>query len=141
MLREVEKKDIFRIAEETQELAGKAMEGGLMPDDLAGGTFTISVLGSVDGFTPILNQGQSAIMGIGRSVAKPVVRDHEITIRDMMTVSLTADHSGGGRRGCRQFSAAVPADHRAVLPPVQARRGRRRVESEDGPEISTTPSG
>ena len=92
VLREVEKKDIFRIAEETKELATKAMEGGLMPDDLAGGTFTISVLGSVDGFTPILNQGQSAIMGIGRSVAKPVVKDHEIAIRDMMTVSLTADH-------------------------------------------------
>ena len=92
VLREVEKKDIFQIAEETGELAAKAREGRLMPDDLAGGTFTISVLGSVDGFTPILNQGQSAIMGIGRSVEKPVVKNGEIIVRDIMTVSLTADH-------------------------------------------------
>lgn len=92
VLRNVESKDIYQISNETQELAEKAREGKLLPDDVAGGTFTISVLGSVDGFTPILNQGQSAILGVGRSVQRPVVKDGEIVVREMMTLSLTADH-------------------------------------------------
>jgi pyruvate dehydrogenase E2 component (dihydrolipoamide acetyltransferase) len=46
----------------------------------------------VDGFTPILNPGQSAILGAGRSVETPVVRKGEIVVREMMTVSLTVDH-------------------------------------------------
>ena len=92
VLRNVEKKDVFQISDETQELSEKAREGKLLPDDMAGGTFTISILGSVDGFTPILNTGQNAILGAGRTVQKPVVRDGEIVVREMMTVSLTADH-------------------------------------------------
>ena len=60
--------------------------------DTVAGTFTISVLGSVDSFTPILNSGQSAILGVGRSVEKPVVRAGEVVVRQMMTLSLTVDH-------------------------------------------------
>ena len=85
-------KSIFEIALETDELADKARDGKLKPGDTAGGTFTISVLGSVDGFTPILNAGQSAILGVGRSVNKPVVKNGDIVVREMMTVSLTVDH-------------------------------------------------
>ena len=92
VVKQAEGKDIFQIAKETQELASKARDGKLLPDDVTGGTFTISVLGSVDGFTPILNQGQSAILGVGRPVSKPVVKDGEVVIRDMMTLSLTVDH-------------------------------------------------
>ena len=83
---------ISEIALESGRLADAAREGKLDPDDMAGGTFTISVLGSVDGFTPILNAGQTAILGAGRSVEKPVVRDGQITVREMMTLSLTVDH-------------------------------------------------
>ena len=64
----------------------------LNPDEVLGGTFTLSVLGVVDGFTPILNSGQSAILGVGRSTEKPVVQRKEIVIREMSTVSLTVDH-------------------------------------------------
>ncbi len=92
VVRNVQDKDIFQVSQETQELAVKAREGKLLPDEVIGGTFTISVLGTVDGFTPILNPGQSAILGVGRSSQKPVVRNGEIVIREMMTVSLTADH-------------------------------------------------
>ena len=92
VLRNVGDRDLYEIAREAQDLATKATEGKLAPDELAGGTFTISVLGSVDGFTPILNRGQSSILGAGRSVQSPVVRNGEITIREMMTVSLTTDH-------------------------------------------------
>ena len=88
----VESMDIAQLATETTELAERARAGTLRSGDLAGGTFTISVLGSVDGFTPILNAGQSAILGVGRSVEKPVVRRGEVVAREMMTVSLTVDH-------------------------------------------------
>ncbi len=92
VLREAQDKTIFQISEETRELTTKVREGKIAPDDLVGGTFTISVLGTVDGFTPILNPGQSGILGVGRTVEKPVVRDGEIVVRTMTTVSLTVDH-------------------------------------------------
>ena len=92
VVRGVESKSIQALADETADLADKARQGALSPDEVAGGTFTISVLGSVDGFTPILNAGQSAILGVGRSVEKPVVRKGEVVVREMMTVSLTVDH-------------------------------------------------
>ncbi len=83
---------IEEIARETTELAERARTGALGPDEVLGGTFTISVLGTVDGFTPILNAGQSAILGVGKSAEKPVVRDGEVVVREMITVSLTVDH-------------------------------------------------
>ncbi len=92
VLRDVGSMDIYQISAATHEMAIKAREGTLSPDDVLGGTFTISVLGVVDGFTPILNRPQSAILGVGRSVQKPVVARGEIVVREMMTLSLTADH-------------------------------------------------
>ena len=92
VLRDVGSMDIRRISEATRELAAKARENALSPDDVLGGTFTISVLGVMDGFTPILNSPQSGILGVGRSVQKPVVVRGEVVIREMMTLSLTADH-------------------------------------------------
>ena len=92
VLRDAGSMDIVQISNATHELAVKAREGRLNPDDVVGGTFTISVLGTVDGFTPILNSGQSAILGVGRTVEKPVAKSGEIVVREMMMVSLTADH-------------------------------------------------
>ena len=85
-------KNISEIIRDSDLLAEKAREGKLTPEEVGGGTFTISVLGSVDGFTPILNAGQSAILGVGRSVEKPIVKKGDIVIREMMTLSLTVDH-------------------------------------------------
>ena len=92
VLRDVGGMDIRAIAEATNQMAEKARTNTLSPDDVLGGTFTISALGSVDGFTPILNRPQSAILGVGRSVQKPVAVRGEVVIREMMTLSLTADH-------------------------------------------------
>ena len=92
VVKQVDKKSLLQVRTKTNELATRAREGGLLPDDAAGGTFTISVLGIVDGFTPILNAGQSAILGVGRSVEKPVVQKGEVVVREMMTLSLTVDH-------------------------------------------------
>ena len=92
VVRDVGGKSISQLSAEANELADRARGGRLMPDEVLGGTFTISILGTVDAFTPILNRGQSAILGVGRSLERPVVRDGEVTVREMMTVSLTADH-------------------------------------------------
>jgi len=92
VFRNVEDKDLRQISAETSELADKAKAGKLSSDEVVGGTFTISVLGTVEGFTPILNAGQSGLLGVGRPMKKPVVRNGEVVIREMMTVSLTADH-------------------------------------------------
>ena len=92
VLRDVGSMDIHKIADGTQRLSERARANELSPDDVVGGTFTISVLGSVDGFTPILNPPQSGILGVGRSVQKPVVSRGKIVVREMMTLSLTADH-------------------------------------------------
>ena len=92
VLRDVGSMDIHQIADATQRLSERARANELSPDDVVGGTFTISVLGSVDGFTPILNPPQSGILGVGRSVQRPVVNRGKIVVREMMTLSLTADH-------------------------------------------------
>ena len=92
VIRNADQKTLENIASETTNFAERAKEGALNPDEVLGGTFTLSVLGVVDGFTPILNSGQSAILGVGRSTEKPVVQRKEIVIREMSTVSLTVDH-------------------------------------------------
>lgn len=92
VLRDVGGMSIGEISTATHELALKARGGGLSVNDVVGGTFTISVLGSVDGFTPILDPPQNGILGVGRSVQKPVVVRGEVAIREMLTISLTADH-------------------------------------------------
>ena len=92
VLRDAGGMDVFQISRATHDLATRARAGELSPDEVVGGTFTISVLGTVDGFTPILNSPQSGILGVGRSVEKPVASRGEIAIREMITLSLTADH-------------------------------------------------
>jgi len=92
VLQNVAKQTISEISNSTDKLVKKARNGKLSSAEISGGTFTISVLGVVDGFTPILNAGQSAILGIGRSIEKPVVIKGEIVIREMLVASLTVDH-------------------------------------------------
>ncbi len=77
-----------------RQLVDRALSGRMMPEDLEGGTFTITNLGNfdVDAFTPVINLPQVAILGIGRIQEKVVPVDGEITIRKMMTLSLVFDH-------------------------------------------------
>ena len=77
-----------------KDLTERVLAGRLQPDDLEGGTATISNLGvhGVDAFTPILNGSQSAILGIGRIVQAPVVRNGELAIGQTCVLSLTFDH-------------------------------------------------
>ena len=92
VVHDVQSKSITQIAQEVQDLSARATGGRMHANDLAGATMTISVLGSVDGFTPILSSGQNALLGVGRTVEKPVVRGGEIVVREMCNLSLTVDH-------------------------------------------------
>ena len=92
--RDVASKSIQEIAVEARSLAVKARQRKLTPDDLQGGTFTITNLGpyGIDAFTPIINLPECAILGIGRIISKPAVYNDEIVPRKMMALSLTFDH-------------------------------------------------
>ncbi len=85
---------LAELAAECKRLAGLAREGRLLPADTQGGTFTISNLGmySIDWFTPIINQPESAILGVGQIHEKPVGRNGQIVLRPMMSLSLSFDH-------------------------------------------------
>lgn len=93
-LRNAEKKNLLQIAREVRQLAQKAREGALSVEDVTNGTFTISNVSmlDMDGFTPVLNPPETGILGVGRVIEKPAVFNGEITIRQMMTLSLTFDH-------------------------------------------------
>ena len=93
-VRSADKKGILEIGREARALARKAREGALSMEEVTDGTFTISNMSmlGVDGFTPIINPPEAAILGVGRVVEKPGVRDGRIEIRSYMTLSLTIDH-------------------------------------------------
>ncbi len=94
VVRGADKKSLQQIAEESRLLAEKARTGSLSVDYVSDGIFTITTLGmyGVDAFTPIINQPQVAILGVGRIVQKPAVYDGQVAIRSMMVLSLTFDH-------------------------------------------------
>lgn len=87
-------KGLRDIARERRDLTERALAGKLLPDDLAGGTFTLTNLGmfDIDVFTPLINLPQCAILGVGRIRAKLVVYQGEICARQMMALSLSFDH-------------------------------------------------
>ncbi|MEM2917397.1 MAG: dihydrolipoamide acetyltransferase family protein [Candidatus Bathyarchaeia archaeon] len=94
VVRNADKKSLPEIASEIKELVEKAREGKLTKEDVSGGTFTITNLGmfGVDVFTPIISPSETAILGVGRIIEKPVVVGGEIKIKPMMTLSLSYDH-------------------------------------------------
>jgi pyruvate/2-oxoglutarate dehydrogenase complex dihydrolipoamide acyltransferase (E2) component len=94
VVREADRKRLREIAEDVDRLARGAREGTLRSDDLKGGTFTISSPGPFGGLmaTPIVFHPQSAILGVHRAQERPVVRDGQIVIRQMMNLSITFDH-------------------------------------------------
>lgn len=94
VVKNANKLGIAAISQQVKELAAKAREGKLSPDEYKGGTFTISNLGmfGVDSFTPIINPPESAILGVNRIQKKPVVVNDEIVVRPMMNLSLSFDH-------------------------------------------------
>ncbi|MGE5542708.1 MAG: dihydrolipoamide acetyltransferase family protein [Bacillota bacterium] len=94
VVHDADKKTLFEIARETRELAGRAREGRLEPQDVSGGTFTVSNLGmfGVDELCAIINPPQAAILGVGAVRELPVVRGGAVVPGMVMRLTLSADH-------------------------------------------------
>jgi len=102
-------KGLKEISNEIKDLSERAKTNDLLPDELTGGTFTISNLGmyGIESFTPIINQPEVAILGVNAIHKEPVVVNDEVVIKPMMNLSLTADH--------RVVDGAVAAEFLAKL--------------------------
>jgi pyruvate dehydrogenase E2 component (dihydrolipoamide acetyltransferase) len=90
----VDQISLRRFGEEFRALVERAQNGRAMPDDLSGGTFTITNLGmyDVDAFTPVINIPEAAILGVGKITLKAVPQGDQIVARQMITLSLAFDH-------------------------------------------------
>jgi pyruvate dehydrogenase E2 component (dihydrolipoamide acetyltransferase) len=93
-IRDVDKKDLVQLSKDIADVAAKARDRKLGLEEMRGGTFTISNQGGIGGghFTPIINRPEVAILGLGRSVLKPVVREGKIEARLMMPITIAYDH-------------------------------------------------
>jgi pyruvate dehydrogenase E2 component (dihydrolipoamide acetyltransferase) len=109
VIRNADKKALDEIQAETAEYAEKARAGKITPDDLKGGTFTISNMGmmNVENFAAIINPGEAAILAVSSGTPAPVVKDGEIVIRNMMKVTLSADHRAVDGANGAQFVNAI----------------------------------
>jgi len=94
VLRDADKKSMLELAVGVNELAERTRERKVSLDEMQGGTFTISNQGGIGGghFTPVVNTPEVAILGIGRGVVKPVVKDGKIVPRTMLPITLSYDH-------------------------------------------------
>jgi pyruvate dehydrogenase E2 component (dihydrolipoamide acetyltransferase) len=94
VIRDADRKILTEIAREARDLTTRARSRKLTPDELAGGTFTISNLGmfGIRQFTAVINPPQAAILAVGEAVRQPVVRDDQMTIGTTMTLTLSIDH-------------------------------------------------
>ena len=120
VIRDVDKKGVNEIAQESSELARKAREGKLGPADMSGGCFSISSLGGIGGvaFTPIVNAPEVAILGVSKSSIQPVWDGKQFQPRLMLPLSLSYDHrviDGAAAARFTTYLAQVLADMRRVL--------------------------
>ncbi len=95
VIRDADRKSISEITQEVRDLAGRARENKLLPDEVGGGTFTVTTLGpyrSVDFFNPIINRPEAAILGLGRMHDAVMAFDGVPQVRAAMGLSLTCDH-------------------------------------------------
>ncbi len=94
VIRHADAKSVPEIAAEVRDLATRGRGGDLRADELEGSVISVSNLGmfGIDRFHAVVNPGEAAILAVGRAVAKPVVVDGHVVVRDIMTLSLSVDH-------------------------------------------------
>jgi pyruvate dehydrogenase E2 component (dihydrolipoamide acetyltransferase) len=94
VIRHADQKTLREIAAESHDLAGRARERRLKPEEYTGGTFSVSNLGmlGIDDFTAIINPPETGILAIGRIVQTPVAHDGQIAIRRRMRLTMSCDH-------------------------------------------------
>ncbi|GAB1488956.1 pyruvate dehydrogenase complex dihydrolipoamide acetyltransferase [Opitutaceae bacterium] len=109
VIRDAHLKSVFQISTEAKALGKKARDKKLVPAEFTGGTFCVSNLGmmGIPKFTAIINPPNSAILAVGTTVTKPVVKNGQIVVGQTMTVTLSADH--------RAFDGAIAAQYLGAL--------------------------
>ncbi len=109
IIKKADKKPMLELSSEMRDLAGRAREGKLRPEEFQGGGFTISNLGmfGIKDFTAIINPPQSCILAIGAGEQRPVVKDGKLAIATLMTCTLSTDH--------RSVDGAVGAEFLAAF--------------------------
>ena len=121
VVKDADRKGITELSKEFGDISKKARDGKLGPNDLQGGTFTISSLGGIGGtsFTPIVNAPEVAILGVVRSRMTPVWNGSEFTPRLMLPLSLSYDHrvidGALAARFTRQLCYLLEDDRRLLL--------------------------
>ena len=109
VIRDADSRPLADIAAGVRDLASRARAGSLRPQDVLGGTATVTNLGAhgVDAFTPVLNPPQSAILGVGRIAERPVVEDGRLAAAWTCVLSLTFDHRVTDGAPAAELLAAV----------------------------------
>jgi len=120
VVRDADRKGVFDLARELAEISKLAREKKLKPGDMQGGTFSISSLGGIGGtaFTPIINAPEVAILGVAKSVIRPVWNGKEFAPRLMLPLALSYDHrviDGAAAARFTAFLANVLSDIRRTL--------------------------
>ena len=112
VIRDVDKKTMLQLSLEIQQVAEKARQRTVTMEDLRGGTFTVSNQGGIGGghFTPIINRPEVAILGVGRGVRKPVVREQQVEPRVLLPLALSYDHRVIDGADAARFITALVAD-------------------------------
>lgn len=111
VVRDAEDLTLRELHDRAAALAERARAGRLTPDDMTGGTFTISNMGmlDVDNFTAIINPGEAAILAIASTRTTPVARDGRVEIRSMMNMTVSADHRIVDGASAARFINAIRA--------------------------------
>ncbi len=121
VVRDCDKKPLAQIAVEARELVARAREGRMKPDDMVGGTFTISNLGmfDVENFIAIIGPGQAAILAVSTVKQMPVVKDGQLAVGTRMKATISADHrvtdGAEAARFMQAFKAALEQPLRLLL--------------------------
>ncbi len=112
VIKNADKKALDEIHAEVAELAEKARSGKLGKADMTGGTFTISNMGmlGVENFSAIINPGESAILAVSAGIKTPVVKDDKIVVKNIMKVTVSADHRAVDGADAAQFVAKVKSN-------------------------------
>ncbi len=111
VIRAADGKGLATISREMKDLAGRAREGKLMPEEYQGGTFSISNLGmfGIKEFAAVINPPQGAILAVGAGEQRPVVKDGALAIATMMSCTLSIDHRVVDGSAGAEFMAAFKA--------------------------------
>ena len=94
IIKDVQSKGLLEISEDMKLLANKAKDGKLLPEEYVGGSFSISNLGmyGIKEFSAVINPPQGAILAVGSGEKRPIVLNDQLTIANIMTVTLSCDH-------------------------------------------------